>query len=187
MRLHLIGRIVPMFDLFTKHYSTFHGQIRHSILTFFFLFHFDSHRINSLNENVNVSAKMNLQQLKNAFQIEPDESKKCSRKFTIIDCFLWLCCTDLREWFPFLSNFFSARNAWENERTIEKNIYNTWTNIYKSISLFRFIWLRYIHFVSFHFISRSLARFSYPFPSNFSTIELIWCIYIRSQKSSICY
>lgn len=97
----------------------------------------------------NVSVRQNeLQQMKNAFQIEVDEwNEEMLKKIynNWLFSMIVLHRSVERVIFFAIFFFFSPCNAWEIERTNGKHIY-------KSISLFRFIWLRSIRSVSFAFL-----------------------------------
>lgn len=88
----------------------------------------------------NVPAKMNCIQMKNAFEIRESMTKKCSRKFTIIDCFLWLCTASVENKSSFCLVFFLPFQVDSVVWTM-RNRRKTATKKNKSISLFRFICL----------------------------------------------
>lgn len=121
----------------------------------------------------NLYAKMNhTTNRKNAKFYGIEFAMKCRGKFTIIDCFAMIVgCNRLRLILPSFSQsvsqslYFRLR---KKHKTSKKNERKS-----KSISLFRFICLRLC-----------VCSFIMWFHKKCSTIELIWCIRIRSRKNS---
>lgn len=119
----------------------------------------------------NVPAKMNCNQMKNAFEIRESMTKKCSRKFTIIDCFLWLCTASVENkssfsWVFFL--LFLVDSVVWTMRNRRKRCNNSYKKINQSHYSASFAYVRSL------FLSFSIK---------ISAIELIWCICIAWQKT----